>query len=160
MRRMVNAAARSHLIPPFQMDQRAEKRGHAALKQQLKLCTVHSNNPFISPACNTSEPPLGGVYVSRCCWEILVFSPPASHSFHHRGPEKGLPGVHAGARLGPPHFLHGSHVQTLSICDNFYQKEGAIQNECPKRLNPDSLLLTRKWRIIGTRTRISSVACV
>lgn len=66
-------------------------------------------------------------------------------------------GSRKGSRLGPLHFLRGSHVQT---CRSFYQKEGAIQNECPKRLNPDSLLLTRKWRNSGTRTRISSVACV
>lgn len=66
------------LIPPFQCGLRAtqglntlqqphrwtreqeKKPGHVALKQQLKLCTVHSNNPFISSACNTSDPPPGG----------------------------------------------------------------------------------------------------
>lgn len=41
---------------------RKQKTGHAASKQQLKLCTVHSNNPFIySSACNTSDLPVGGV---------------------------------------------------------------------------------------------------
>lgn len=40
----------------------SRQTGHAASKQQLKLCTVHSNNPFIySSACNTSDLPVGGV---------------------------------------------------------------------------------------------------
>lgn len=51
-----------------------DRRGHAALQWQFELCTVHSNNPFISSsACNTSDPPVGGLSVSHTCcfWETL-----------------------------------------------------------------------------------------
>lgn len=61
--------------------------GHAALKQQLKLCTVHSNNPFIySSACNTSDPPVGGAVSPLLLPPLLLLGdtgvvfPPASGS--------------------------------------------------------------------------------
>lgn len=100
----------------------------------------------------------------RLCFPLLlgdtcIFSSCIS-LFSSQGSRKGSTWRPRWSPTGTPSLSTRLTCTDVSICDNFYQKEGAIQNECPKRLNPDSLLLTRKWRNIGTRTRISSAPCV
>lgn len=101
----------------------SRKTGHAALKQQLKLCTVHSNNPFIpSSACNTSDPPLGGVSVSP---HLLLLLGDACILSSCISPTLGKdrPGIHTEEPDWTPHF-YTAHVYRRVDLSLFLPKGG------------------------------------
>lgn len=144
------------------MDQGAEKKPRAC---GIKATTETLYSPQQQSLYITGLQYLRPASRRRRCFPLLlgdacIFSSCISLSSSQGSRRGSTWRPHWSPRLGPLHFLRGWHVQTCPSVDYFYQKEGAIQNECPKRLRPDSPLSTRKRRDTGTGTRISSVACV
>lgn len=105
----------------------SRKTGHAALKQQLKLYSPQQQSlyTFIGLQYLWSAvrwrllPTSAAAAAGRRVYSVLLHLP-----LFITGSEKGQPGIHM--EDGP------SQLTCTDICHYFYQKEGAIRNECPK----------------------------
>lgn len=144
MRWTVNAAARSHLMPPFQCGlwatqglniiiyiiynnacttdgPESRKTGHAALKQQLKLYSPQQQSLYIFiglqylwSAVRWRLLPTSSAAAGRCLYSVLLHL-----TLFITGTEKGRPGIHTEV---PDWTPHSSHVQTCQSVTIFTKR--------------------------------------
>lgn len=144
-----------------QMKQKAEKKtpktGHAALKQQLKLCSTQQQSLYIySSACNTSDPPFGGVlFLTRAAAGRCLCFVPQCFALLSRESEQNGPGIFSrAASFNFWLYFHNAFTYRDFLIFLYLYQKNTIMSWKWFRMNvkTESGLSVRKWGKLSVMT--------